>query len=339
MIGIYPTWQPIYASQGIATFPLRENKVPAIRNFLRVGMKGSGQLAAKFLECDTLGFATGPRSKITVLDIDTADENILADAIDRHGKTPVVVRTASGKWHVWYRHNGERRRIRPWRASSLPIDLLGVGGMVVAPPSKTQAGCYKIVQGSLDDVASLPIIRGIDPTLLGSALKVGQKLNQSFHEIQEGNRNSLLWQHCMREAHRCHTLEEMVDVARTFNERCNPPLPSEEIIKTAKSAWTKTTEGNNRFGRHGVFFDTDETNRMISVDQDAFVLLAFLRANNGPDRTFMIANPLSKKLNWTVKRLANARRTLTQTHLQQVRRPSRHLGPALYRWKNNGSRI
>ena len=82
MIGIYPTWQPIYASHGIATFPLRENKVPAIRNFLRVGMKGSGQFAAKFSECDALGFATGPRSKMTVvLDIDTADKNVVADAL------------------------------------------------------------------------------------------------------------------------------------------------------------------------------------------------------------------------------------------------------------------
>ena len=50
-----------------------------------------------------------------MLDIDTTDERALADALIRHGDTPFITRTASGKFHALYRHNGERRRIRPFR--------------------------------------------------------------------------------------------------------------------------------------------------------------------------------------------------------------------------------
>jgi hypothetical protein len=35
-----------------------------------------------------------------VLDIDTTDERVLADAIYRHGATPIIIRTASGKFHL-----------------------------------------------------------------------------------------------------------------------------------------------------------------------------------------------------------------------------------------------
>ncbi len=54
----------------------------------------------------------GQRSRITVLDVDSKDERILADALGRHGKRAVIARTGSGKFHFWYKHNGERRRIR-----------------------------------------------------------------------------------------------------------------------------------------------------------------------------------------------------------------------------------
>jgi hypothetical protein len=125
--------QVLYAEHGIATFPLRENKRPAIRGYNRVGLRGSHELARKFADATALGFLTDANSGVTGLDIDIADETVFADALQRHGETPIKVRTGSGKFHAWYRHNGERRRIRPF--GDLPIDLLGRGGLIVAPPS------------------------------------------------------------------------------------------------------------------------------------------------------------------------------------------------------------
>jgi hypothetical protein len=105
----FAEWQAAYAAHGIATFPVGENKRPAITNY---GLKGSAQLALRHPSAAGVGFMTSARNRITILDIDTTDERVFADALARHGETPVKVRTASGKWHAYYRHNGERRRIR-----------------------------------------------------------------------------------------------------------------------------------------------------------------------------------------------------------------------------------
>jgi hypothetical protein len=179
--------QPIYAERGIVTFPVRFDPVtlrkrPAVRGFLKIGPDRSRELVTKFPNTDGIGFATNQHNGVTVLDIDTTDERVLADALSRHGSTPLVARTGSGKFHGYYRHNGERRRIRPWRG--LAIDLLGTGGFVVAPPSEVN-GAYSFIQGSLDDVDRLPVLRNLDQE----------------KPVKEGARNSALWRHCMRHAH------------------------------------------------------------------------------------------------------------------------------------------
>jgi hypothetical protein len=37
--GVFAVNQPIYAERGIATFPLRNNKVPAISNYQKIGLR------------------------------------------------------------------------------------------------------------------------------------------------------------------------------------------------------------------------------------------------------------------------------------------------------------
>ncbi len=123
-MGVFSAYQPVYAEQGIATFPLGDNKTPAIRNYQKIGIPASSRLADRFHTSDGLGFMTNARSRVTVLDVDTTDERVLADALGRHGDTPLVGRTASGKFHALYRHNGEFRKIRPF--GDLPMDLLGI---------------------------------------------------------------------------------------------------------------------------------------------------------------------------------------------------------------------
>jgi hypothetical protein len=140
----------------------------------------------------------------------------------------------------------------------------------------------------------------------------------------------------MRAAHNCDDFDTLLDVARTRNADFLPPLADSEVVKTAKSAWGNTERGENRFGRPGIFFDTEEATRLITFDQDLFVLLAFLRAHNGPTRTFIAANALAKELGWGRKRLANARKRMEGIYIEMVRRPSEVKGPALYRWLPKG---
>lgn len=120
MTGLFAEWQPRYAERGIPTFPVREKR-PAIRGNLKLGSATSAQLAKKFPDADAIGFALGKRSKITILDVDTSDRCVLADALNQHGQTPVIVRSGPGNFHAWYRWNREPRKIRPF--AEKPLDV------------------------------------------------------------------------------------------------------------------------------------------------------------------------------------------------------------------------
>jgi hypothetical protein len=143
----------------------------------------------------------------------------------------------------------------------------------------------------------------------------------------------------MRAAHRCDDFEALLDVARTRNDEFLPSLPDGEVVKIANSAWGYTERGENRFGRHGVFFDTEEANHLIASDQDALLLLVLLRVNNLPGKTFSAANGLAKILRWSRKRFAATRKRLEETHIEMVQKPSTFTGPALYRWRSRPSEI
>jgi hypothetical protein len=322
--------QPIYAEHGIVTFPVTQEKKPAVRNFLKMGPKASeGLTTSKQGNAPAIGFATNQRNGITVLDVDTTDEKVLADALDRHGQTPLIARTGSGKFHSYYRHNGERRKIRPW--SGRPIDLLGKGGFAVAPPSQVTKGKYCFIEGSLDDVTRLPTLRNLDLPEARS-ISIPDVLRQKPTAITEGQRNTELWRHCMRAGHHVDSFDALLDVARTFNQdHCQPPMEDTEVIAAAQSAWNYTAEGRNWFGQHGAWLPKEEVNRMVA-DQDAMLLLVFLRANQGPDATFMCANGLADRLGWTRKRFAGARSRLIELdHMKPLRQAGRG-HPALFRW-------
>ena len=140
-----------------------------------------------------------------MLDVDTTDERVLADAMNRHGQTPIVVRTGSGKFHALYRHNNERRMCRAW--DGLPIDLLGAG-LAIAPPSVVAKGQYQIIEGHLDDLDRLPIMRELEDRLY-----VGRASGPRPQKQGEG-RNNDLWRRAMREAHHVDDFEQLLDRVR-----------------------------------------------------------------------------------------------------------------------------
>jgi Bifunctional DNA primase/polymerase, N-terminal/Primase C terminal 1 (PriCT-1) len=335
--GLFPRSQPEWAAHRIATFPVTVTaagvKKPAVKHYGKLGLRASAQLAQKrsFANIDGVGFMAGPHSKITVIDIDDPDERLLTEVLDRHGSTPFIVRTASGKHHAYYRHSNERRRIRPWR--DLPLDLLGSGGFVIAPPTLISGkGAYEIIAGNLDDLRRLPPIHNLDlepatEISSGPELIIPEKLPQV------GQRNNGLWRHCMRHAQRCDQFDDLLDEARTFNMALDTPLSDSEVTNTAASAWGYTMHGLNRFGQHGVWSSSEEIAAMMhSQNQDAFLLLTFLRGYNGPHALFMCANALAEKFGWTRHRLAAARSRLIElNYIMPVRQAGRG-NPALFRW-------
>ena len=227
MSGVFRKWQREYAKRGIPTFPVNDNKKPATRAYSKVGRKGSADLAEKFTEASALGLMLGPRSGLTVLDIDTCDESILADALRRHGDSRLKVQSAGG-FHVYYAHRGEGRFIRP--DPEKPIDILG-NGFIVAPPSRVAKGEYRIIEGTLDDLKSLPPLHSVLDSLRRGP-------------IPHGLRNNTVFRRLLRQVRYCDDFDTLLDVARTLNMDCIPPMEDARLLNTAKKVWEYETTGN-----------------------------------------------------------------------------------------------
>lgn len=122
------------------------------------------------------------------------------------------------------------------------------------------------------------------------------------------------------------------DTPSNNNAQCSQPMDMSEVQKVTANVWNMTLEGRNYIGRPGVFVDMCDVDRLFAVDQDAFLLLSYLRARNSPRSTFMATNGLAEPLGWTVKRVAAARGTLEALHyIIRVKRAWTG-SPALYRW-------
>ena len=216
----------------------------------------------------------------------------------------------------------------------LPIDLLGAG-LAIAPPSRVAKGEYQIIEGHLDDLDRLPIMRELEDRLY-----VGRASGPRPAKAKGDGRNNDLW----RRAHAGRltmstTYEQLLDRAQTLNEEFAEPMQQTEVAKIAKSAWGYTERGENRFGQHGVWFATPEANELITSSQDDFLLLSYLRANNGPDSTFWVADGLAGTLGWRRQRLAAARHSLIQRgYVKRLRGGNQYTGPALYRWLSTRER-
>jgi hypothetical protein len=322
----FALWQSHYAEHAIATIPCDQSKRPLVKNPEKFGRSASAEIAAKFSAASAFGYYAGTRNGISVPDVDTTDEKVLATALGRHGASPIIVRTGSGKFHALYRHNGERRSIRAW--DGLPIDLLGAG-LCIAPPSVVTKGRYEIVEGHLDDLDRLPIMREIEDRLYNQR-HIGprpQKLKQG-----EG-RNNDLFNRALVEARNVDDYEQLLDWMETRNQEYLEPMQPAEVTTIANNAWKIQIEGRNRKGLFGSWSPVDEVRSFIGKPDD-FYLLSFLRAENHPDSTFMITNGLAEKFGWHRKRLAAARKRLVEQGYFRIMRQAGEGHPMLFRWAN-----
>ena len=187
------------------------------------------------------------------------------------------------------------------------------------------------MQGDLDDLLRLTFMQLPEPPASAEPPEVQSTTAITPSTITEGRRNTELWRFCMRQAMTVASFAELLEHARKFNEECAPPLEEKEMANTAESAWSYTERGLNRFGQHGAWLAIDEIATMAH-DQDALVLLAFLRAHNGPWANFMCANGLAKTFGWPRVRMAQARSRLIELgRLKPVRQAGRGHS-ALFRW-------
>ncbi|MEH6715963.1 bifunctional DNA primase/polymerase [Parasphingorhabdus flavimaris] len=331
MAGAFATWQPRYEEAGIATFPVDAvRKSPSVGNYHRGGLPASRQWAKRFADSNALGFNCGKRNGLTVLDIDAPDEKLLADSLDRFGPSPVIIKTASGKFHVWYKHNGEGRKIRPEK--HIPIDVLG-GGYAVAPPSAASGGQYQFIEGSLNDLGRLRPMH----VQLGDNDAVAPDKAAPDALAGVGERNATLWRSAMLLARSAGSYEILLQQVGQDNVRVNnPPLPQEEVIRIAASAWAKQRDGSNWIGSGQRVVSTfDDIDRLLVVNPDAFILLTMLKRHNWGSN-FYAANAMANSMpggGWRRQRFTAARKYLIDIgYLVCVRPASKEAGAALYRF-------
>nr|WP_298196742.1 bifunctional DNA primase/polymerase [Novosphingobium sp.] len=310
--GIFSIWQPEYEAAGLVVFPVNGDlKKPVVGNYLKAGFRASREWAGKFPDADALGIACGRRNRLTVLDVDAPDERLLADAMAMvGGESPVIVRTASGKFHAWYQHAGERRRIKGLMPGK-PVDVLG-NGFALAPPSITAKGSYRFIQGSLADLDRLPVMRlpkasnnalPDDPAPLSPAL------------VQAGERNNTLFRLAMQLARECNTIEDLEARTEAMNLTAfADPLPAYEVAKIVANVWGKTQTGQNWFGgSQRLVITYDDLDAWQGLGPDAFSLAMILRREHWSRPSFFVANAMADSMpggRWTVKRFAAARSRL-----------------------------
>jgi Bifunctional DNA primase/polymerase, N-terminal/Primase C terminal 1 (PriCT-1) len=292
----FPAIQAAYAAHGVATYPLTAGKKPAVRAYDRIGAPYSAQLAMKFADATAAGFVAGRRNRLAIGDVDSADDRLVAEFQKKYGVTPLQVLTPSGGSHLYYRHNGETRRIRLFD----DVDLLGAGP-VVAAGSRTPAGRYEIVRGSLDDLDRLP---GLAATATPPA--------QARERVPEGKRDSTLFRRLLRRAPHCDDFEALLDVARTINMECLPPMTDDEVVHVTRSAWGYEISGKNWVGRHARASTDREEILAFSRDPAAALLLSLLRVSHPAigDRFAVDQRKTAILLQWDRDRVRDKIKTL-----------------------------
>jgi hypothetical protein len=266
----------------------------------------------------------GARNRLLLIDVDARGaeaDRLAADAQCRH---------------LYYRWNGEARKIRP--DPSCPIDILG-GGVVVLPPSIGAERPYEIIEGHLDDPTALTTIKSAPtpPDIQGAAgypadaghipridltgMRDGDGRNEELFNIMRDN--ALLLP---------PSLEAFIDFAREKNVTCAETMDDNEVIKVANSVFKYPMNGTLRPRQRGGVWFPPAASPIIQDNLPLFGLIAWLKAMNGPDAEFWIANGLHKRLGWSERMLSKTQQdALDGGWIVQVAPPAPGR-PARYRW-------
>ena len=189
-----------------------------------------------------VGVATGAVSGLVVLDVDPRNggDDSLDARIAEHGPLPDTVEslTGGGGRHLLFKHPGGTIRTRP-DALGRGLDLKADGGYIVAPPSLHASG--KRYEWELSsDPADLEVADAPDWLLaLPQAKTRGERRDAGGSDgqpIRNGERNDALTSLAGSMRRRAMTEAAIRAALQAENrERCEPPLPDEEVERIAKS--------------------------------------------------------------------------------------------------------
>jgi hypothetical protein len=135
-----------YATKGWRIVPIRPGeKRPALTNWQNIATADPELITEWFTgpyHDHGIGIATGPETGFFVLDVDITDtkagDETLADLEEQYGRLPETLMsiTGSGGWHLLFTYpTGQEIRNDAGRRLGPGLDIRGIGGQIVAPPT------------------------------------------------------------------------------------------------------------------------------------------------------------------------------------------------------------
>lgn len=339
--GVFAEWQPAYAEAGLVTLPL-DDKKHGPPGWNKMGLPRSARLAAELNHCNVFGLLTGRgRSRgvqhpgVCVIDYDGTSESVLADLINRHGEPGAIVRTASLKFHLYYRNSGERRKIRiHGKGSDDPlVDLCGFGGYVVAPPSRLGSGGYEFIEGNFDAVA-----HGDLPKMGG--LRAEHYLNSGFVAPagtilpDAAARNESLYQMALQFLAATPDLQAMTMYLKLQNEGLPLPMAQTELDGITSNAWRRHMSGSNGYAAPYVQTPHAIFDRIMEHRDGRLFLQIYmhLRRHSGARHLFVVANAMSKAMGCKEEKIGAARKFFEAIGAIVLVSGYTTKRPAAYRW-------
>ena len=219
-----------YGRKGRPVFPVKPNKQPLTKHGFKEASTDEEQIHAWWTRWPRAGIAVPTGPDWFVLDVD--DEHALAALTADHGPLPPTVEAVTPRPGRHFYLHGRVTNSR----GALPdgIDVRGLGGYVLIPPSPHENGCYEW-RTTLDEVPIAPAPKW----LLG--LLTARKHQNGHAPVSEGEiprlqRNVVLAS--MAGTMRRRGFHEPAIAAALLvvnRDRCNPPLAEEEVRTIARS--------------------------------------------------------------------------------------------------------
>jgi len=154
-----------------------------------------------------------------------------------------TVRTPRGGRHYYFRQPDGANLGNSVSFLAPHVDTRGSGGYVIAPPSANDGKAYSWVDGSIEKGPSdLPLPPQWLLALLSDkpakAVAVSTE-GEATRKIPAGQRNDALFRFACKMRGAGHTPAEIYGALSARNgERCDPPLPEDEVRRIAKSSGT-----------------------------------------------------------------------------------------------------
>lgn len=233
-----------YADHGVAVFPVVPNaKNPLTTNGFYDATTDTNVINDWFRRSPdaNVGMATGTVNGIMVVDVDCKsgkNGEVALNGLEKiYGELPETRRhrTPSGGYHLLFSIGSQ---VVPDSQGKIGegIDIKAEGGYVVAPPSVIGDGRYEVVNPDVSVVDAPEWL-----VKLACEKKADDKKPSQGIAIPEGERNDHIFKYALDCKRRGISKDDAIAKTLVENERCDPPLSGDEIVRTVASAYRYET--------------------------------------------------------------------------------------------------